>query len=192
MSRLDLMGPRSLDSDGCIRLANRGWHPRGPVTQQCWSRGNVVHVEQSALAAMGEPAEQVVLPSGHRPIVGRPADVLCHSRRVDFSVESAQVDDVVVVTASGELDAHSAPTLDAVLGPLTQRSSIQLVVDLSAVGFIDSTGLGVLVTTLKHVREVDGRLDVVVVAPRVLKVFTLTGLDVVIPIHTTVASALAR
>jgi anti-anti-sigma regulatory factor len=36
---------------------------------------------------------------------------------------------------------------------------------------------------LKHVREADGTLDLVVTSPRVLKVFELTGLDVVIPIH---------
>ncbi len=48
-----------------------------------------------------------------------------------------------------------------------------------------------LVTTLKHVREAEGRLDVVAATPRVLKVFALTGLDVVIPLHATLAEALA-
>ncbi len=102
-----------------------------------------------------------------------------------------QVGDRVVVTASGELDAHTAPLLEAELGPASQQSNAALVVDLSAVGFIDSTGLGVLVATLKHVREAGGSLDVVVTAPRVLKVFALTGLDVVIPLHETLESALA-
>lgn len=111
---------------------------------------------------------------------------------MDFAVESGQVGDVTVVTASGELDAHAAPTLEAVVGPLSQRSGAELVVDLTSVDFIDSTGLGVLVSTLKHVREADGRLDVVVATPRVLKVFTLTGLDVVIPLHSTLESALGR
>jgi anti-sigma B factor antagonist len=72
------------------------------------------------------------------------------------------------------------------------RPEGELVVDLSSVGFIDSTGLGILVSTLKHVRESDGRLDVVVATPRVLKVFSLTGLDVVIPLHATLDGALAR
>ncbi len=111
---------------------------------------------------------------------------------VDFAVESNQVGDITVVSVSGELDSHAAPDLEVVLNPLSQRSGCDLVVDLSAVGFIDSTGLGVLVSTLKHVRESDGRLDVVVATPRVLKVFTLTGLDVVIPLHGTLDSALVR
>ena len=64
-------------------------------------------------------------------------------------------------------------------------------IDLSEVGFIDSTGLGVLVSTLKHVREVDGRLDLVVSAPRVLKVFSITGLDAVISLHATLDEAIS-
>ena len=75
--------------------------------------------------------------------------------------------------------------------PLTAMQNASLVIDLTDVGFIDSTGLGVLVTTLKHVREVDGRLDVVVTSPRVLKVLAITGLDVVIPLHSTLDEALS-
>ena len=101
------------------------------------------------------------------------------------------VDDRTIVSAAGELDAHSAPALEAELNRLTAVSGASVVVDLSDVAFIDSTGLGVLVTTLKHVREVNGRLDVVVSRPRVLKVFTLTGLDGVIPLHSTLDEALA-
>lgn len=95
-----------------------------------------------------------------------------------------------VVTATGELDVHTAPQLQAVVDPVSQRAGGALVVDLSQVGFIDSTGLGVLVATLKHVRQVGGSLDVVVTAPRVLKVFALTGLDVVIPLHDSLDGAL--
>ncbi len=96
-----------------------------------------------------------------------------------------------IVTAAGELDVHTAPVLQAELSPRSQQPHAALVVDLSEVGFIDSTGLGVLVTTLKHVREAGGTLDVVVTSKRVLKVFALTGLDVVIPLHSTLAEALA-
>jgi anti-sigma B factor antagonist len=110
---------------------------------------------------------------------------------VDFTVASEQVDGRTIVTAAGELDAYSAPALQAELDPVAQIRGGSLVVDLSAVGFIDSTGLGVLVATLKHVREAEGTLDVVVSAPRVLKVFALTGLDVVIPLHASLDEALA-
>lgn len=105
---------------------------------------------------------------------------------------SEQRDGHAIVTAVGELDAHSAPALQAQLEPLTAQPNAAVIVDLTDVGFIDSTGLGVLVTTLKHVREVDGRLDVVVTSPRVLKVLAITGLDVVIPLHATLDEAVTQ
>jgi anti-sigma B factor antagonist len=49
----------------------------------------------------------------------------------------------------------------------------------------------VLVKALKRVREADGRLDVVVTADRVAKVFRITGLDALIPLHASVADAVA-
>lgn len=76
------------------------------------------------------------------------------------------------------------------MGPVSTRPGCALIVDLTDVSFIDSTGLGVLVTALKHTREAGGSLDVVVAAPRVLKVLALTGLDVVIPLHATLDEAL--
>lgn len=103
---------------------------------------------------------------------------------------TSQVEGRSVVAVSGELDAHVAPDLQATLDPLLAVSQPAIIVDLSGVPFIDSTGLGVLVTTLKRVREAGGTLDVVASAPRVLKVFALTGLDVVIPLHATLDEAL--
>lgn len=112
-----------------------------------------------------------------------------------FAVGSEQVaaegDSVTVVTIHGEIDAHTADqvrsAVDAAISPGTQ-----LVVDLSRVTFMDSTGLGVFVTALKHLRENEGSLDLIITSPRVMKVFELTGLDVVIPIHEDREAALAR
>jgi len=97
----------------------------------------------------------------------------------------------MIVSAAGELDVHTAPELDALLSPLTRAPSPSIIVDLTDIKFIDSTGLGILVTALKHVRENQGTLGVVVTTPRVLRVFALTGLDVVIPLHATLDEALA-
>lgn len=128
----------------------------------------------------------------HPLIVGRGPDALCQSRAVEFTVESAERDGRTIVTVAGELDAHSAPLLEAETGPLSSVPGGSLIVDLTEVSFIDSTGLGVLVTALKHTREAGGTLDCVVATPRVLKVLALTGLDVVIPLHSTLDEALAN
>ncbi len=66
-----------------------------------------------------------------------------------------------------------------------------LVVDLTAVDFLDSTGLGVLVKALKRIREHDGRLAVVATSERIAKIFRITGLAKVFAIHGSADSAVA-
>ena len=59
------------------------------------------------------------------------------------------------------------------------------------VGFLDSTGLGVLVGGLKRVRAHDGSLDLVCTQQRILKIFRITGLTEVFGIYETVDQAIA-
>ena len=96
-----------------------------------------------------------------------------------------------IVAATGEVDVYTAPVLDEALSTAVSGGATRLVVDLSGVDFLDSTGLSVLVKALKRVRDSDGSLDVVVIAERVNKVFRITGLDQVIPVHASLADALA-
>jgi anti-sigma B factor antagonist len=111
---------------------------------------------------------------------------------VDLEVSSREESGRAVVVAVGEVDVFTAPTLDAELGRLTGEGRTDIVVDLSGVEFLDSTGLSVLVKTLKRVREAGGRLDVIVTADRVAKVFRITGLDQLIPLHASMADALGE
>jgi anti-sigma B factor antagonist len=111
---------------------------------------------------------------------------------VDLDVSTHDQDGIAVVSAAGEIDVFTAPQLDSELSAVTSGGQHRVVVDLSRVDFLDSTGLAVLVKTLKRVREHDGgSLAVVVTADRVAKVFRLTGLDTLIPLHPTVESAVA-
>ena len=66
-----------------------------------------------------------------------------------------------------------------------------LVIDMEAVEFLDSTGLGVLVGGLKKVRAHDGSLQLVCTQDRLLKIFRITGLAKVFVIHDSAEAALA-
>jgi anti-sigma B factor antagonist len=110
---------------------------------------------------------------------------------VDLDVSTREEGGHVVVVAIGEVDVFTAPTLDAELGRLIADGRTDLVVDLSRVDFLDSTGLSVIVKALARVRAVDGAISVVVTADRVAKVFRITGLDALIPLHASVAEAIA-
>jgi anti-sigma B factor antagonist len=91
--------------------------------------------------------------------------------------------DRYVITVSGEVDLASSPDLDAAIIAAIESGSSSLAIDLTDVSFMDSSGLGVIVRGLKRCREADKDLDLVITNERVLKVFGITGLDQVIPIH---------
>ncbi|XKF14210.1 anti-sigma factor antagonist [Knoellia locipacati] len=100
-------------------------------------------------------------------------------------------EDVVIVTVAGEVDVYTAPQLRSVLEERAAADQTRIVVDLQGVGFLDSTGLGVLVGRLKAVRKLGGTLHVVCTDERILRLFAITGLDQVLPVHATVDEALA-
>ena len=97
-----------------------------------------------------------------------------------------------IVSPSGEIDAHSAPRLRGTIVDELQDAAVShLVVDLSSVSFLDSSALGVLVGTLKRMREREGRLDIVLPGSHARRVFEITALDRVLSLHETLAEALA-
>jgi anti-sigma B factor antagonist len=91
--------------------------------------------------------------------------------------------DRYLITVSGEVDLATSPDLDTAIIAAIESGSSSLVIDLTDVSFMDSSGLGVIVRGLKRCREADKDLDLVITNERVLKVFGITGLDQVIPIH---------
>ena len=95
-----------------------------------------------------------------------------------------------VLEVEGDLDLVSAPDLRARLGGLSQGAPAYLVLDLSALQFVDSTGLGVLVGTHRRVRAAGGEVRIAGVSPRILRVLSVTGLDQVFSLFPTVAEAL--
>jgi anti-sigma B factor antagonist len=116
---------------------------------------------------------------------------VCDSSRVDLQVSTREESGRTVVAATGEVDVYTAPTLDEELTRLTDAGASSLVIDLSGVEFLDSTGLSVIVKALEAVRVRSGRLDVVVAAERVAKVFRITGLDEMVSLHDSLDAALA-
>ena len=81
-----------------------------------------------------------------------------------------------VVRLAGELDVMSAPDLWAVLDrEMTQTPS--LVLDMSGLEFVDSTGLGVLARAARECDAADGRITLQAPTKRVRDLLALTRLD---------------
>jgi anti-sigma B factor antagonist len=104
----------------------------------------------------------------------------------DLVLENRTAGSWTVVRVAGELDLHTSPQLrDHVLSMIGEGSDVRLALDLTDVGFLDSSSLGMLVTLLKRIKERDGDLRLVGVTGSPMKVFTLTGLDRVFEIAAT-------
>src|SRR3954468_2630543 len=93
-----------------------------------------------------------------------------------FDVQCAARDGGVVVAASGEIDLSSSPDLRAALRSSEAQAPV-VVLDLRAVTFMDSSGLGVIVGQNKRAREDGFRFAVAVSgAPEVERILQISGL----------------
>lgn len=110
---------------------------------------------------------------------------------MDVSVTSRESGDRTVIEVKGEIDVYTAPVLREELTSLIDSEHTTIVVDLTQVSFMDSTGLGVLVGALKKVRTIGGDLALVIDQEKILKVFRITALTQVFTIHPTLEAALA-
>lgn len=91
-----------------------------------------------------------------------------------FELESRG--DVGVIRIGPELDARNAPQTTDALREIVEKGTVKLVADLSGLEFIDSSGLGSLVSIIKMVRKVQGDLRLCGLTPGVRSIFQLTRL----------------
>lgn len=93
----------------------------------------------------------------------------------------APSDTVRVLALAGELDLYSVPELKrAVTEAIADEQVRGLVIDLSDTTFVDSTGLGLILSSLARMRERTGRLVVVNTLQATAMTFAITGLDQVL------------
>lgn len=98
-----------------------------------------------------------------------------------FAVEQL-TDNVSLIRAEGRLDMVSASGLRAIVADALAAGRTRIVVDLSGVAFMDSSGLGALVGCLKAARQAEGDLRLARPSAQVVSVLRLTNLDRVLAI----------
>jgi anti-anti-sigma factor len=109
-----------------------------------------------------------------------------------IDIRQRELDDhTIVVTIDGDLDVATAPTLKWRLVDALEAGYRHLVLDLSGVGFMDSTAIGVLVGVKRHL-QAGGQLAIASPLPDVQKIFEVTGLDASFHISSSVEDAVAE
>jgi anti-sigma B factor antagonist len=93
--------------------------------------------------------------------------------------------DVVILALSGKLDATTAKTFeDRILGVINSGTQ-RLVVDLSQLDYISSSGLRVLILAAKRLQTVDGKIALCSMKDHVRQVFDLAGFSSMLSIYAT-------
>lgn len=101
------------------------------------------------------------------------------------------VDTIPVVSIEGEVDLYNAKELKDILDIKIKNQQYEIVINLEKVPFMDSSGIGTLVTAMYKLKKYHGNLKVCSVHGSVAKVFKLTGMESHLQVHEDEKAAIA-
>ncbi len=107
----------------------------------------------------------------------------------EFSMETRSDGDRHVVSLSGEINLRSSPNLHASLLEIIEGRPDRIILDLSGVSYMDSSGIGTLVEIKRRVERYKGSLILAALQPRVRSLFEITKLERFFAIAADVAEA---
>ncbi len=96
--------------------------------------------------------------------------------------------DLLVRVLDDRIDAAAAVQFRDAMRSATEGGQARVVLDLSRVSFVDSSGLGAIISAMKHLGG-QRTLELAGLQPAVAKVFRLTRLDEIVKIHADAAQA---
>ena len=102
-----------------------------------------------------------------------------------FAVADLALDQAAGVAVRGEIELATAPELTAALDEAIRRTSGLFVVDLSTVGFLDSTGIGCLIRARALLSADDRTLSLVCPPGSTRRVLEIVGVDELVAIYDT-------
>ncbi|MCP4575048.1 MAG: STAS domain-containing protein [Deltaproteobacteria bacterium] len=107
-----------------------------------------------------------------------------------MEISEKRIEDMDVLVLTGRLEASSAKELKGRVDALVKEKRVKLIVDMAGVDFIDSSGLGSLVSSLRAVNEQKGDIKVVSLQKQVRSIFELTRLHRIFGIFDDVEAAI--
>ncbi len=110
----------------------------------------------------------------------------------DIAVQDARDGPAVVVRLVGDVDLHHSPEVRTELLRLAAERHSRLIVDLSQVDYMDSSGVASLVEALQQVRGYKGRLMLAGANLRVRSIFQIARLDTIFQMADSLEEALAQ
>ncbi len=93
-----------------------------------------------------------------------------------MDISSRARGEVVILDISGEIDLYNAPEIKDIINKLIEQKRYNVVINLKDVTYIDSSGIGALISSLSNLKKYQGALKIINVFASVRKVFELTKL----------------
>ncbi|MER5602644.1 STAS domain-containing protein [Streptomyces sp. NPDC002265] len=100
-------------------------------------------------------------------------------------------EDIALVAVEGHLDLDTATEFQHQLANQLHHGRRHFLLDLSAVPFMDSSGMNIVLRVYQEARGVSGSVHVIAPAPAVRRILDLTGVSITVPVSETVDDALA-
>ncbi len=93
-----------------------------------------------------------------------------------MEINRREVGDIVIFDINGEIDLYNAPEIKEKIKDELNKNKVNVVINLDRVSYIDSSGIGVLISSLSNLKKIGGALKLINVYASVRKVFELTKL----------------
>lgn len=93
-----------------------------------------------------------------------------------MDISSRAKGEVVILDISGEIDLYNAPEIKDIVNKLIEQKKYSVIINLKEVTYIDSSGIGALISSLSNLKKYQGGLKIINVFASVKKVFELTKL----------------
>jgi len=93
-----------------------------------------------------------------------------------MDISSRAKGEVVILDISGEIDLYNAPEIKDIVNKLIEQKKYNVIINLKEVTYIDSSGIGALISSLSNLKKYQGGLKIINVFASVKKLFELTKL----------------
>ncbi|HEY5425676.1 MAG TPA: STAS domain-containing protein [Candidatus Tumulicola sp.] len=111
---------------------------------------------------------------------------------LSIDLKSENHGETLVFKLRGSLDIATSPTVRAALSDATEKGTKDIIVDLTHLEFLDSTGLGALIGAHRRAAEHGGSLRLIVSEGSIARLLNITGLIRVLAVFHTLEDALSN
>ncbi len=96
---------------------------------------------------------------------------------LDINIQFNEDNNTWLVNPKGEIDIYTSPKFKEIIIEALNKKDSDILIDGENLDYVDSTGLGVLISILKRVREKDNTVYLQNIKPNIRKLFDITELD---------------